>query len=82
MLAFLPDVCRDGALDVLQILPSWYPVVALATVVALFEYGEGLVEVLAIDVVENLPEYLAILELIPCIDSARQIKGVDLTDAC
>lgn len=62
----------------LQILPSWYPVVALAAIVGFVKYGQRLVEVLAIDVVEDLPEYLAVFELVPCAHTARQIKGVDL----
>lgn len=82
MLAFLPYVRRHGPLDVLEILPSWYPVVALSTIAAFFEYGEGLVEVLAIDVVENLPQHLAILELVPRAHSIWEVEGVDLSQFC
>ena len=66
----------------LQVLPSWYPIVTLAAVVALFEYGEGLAEVLDIDIVEDLPEYLAVFKLAPCGYSTGNLKSVDLVSAC
>jgi hypothetical protein len=78
LLAFFPYVRRHGTLDVLEVLPSRDPVIALAAFVALFEYGEGLAEVVAVDVVEDLPKDLTILELVPRVYSAGQVEGVDL----
>jgi hypothetical protein len=66
---------------VLQILPSRYPVVALAAVVAFFEDWQGLVKVFVVDVVEDLPQHLAVLELVPRIYTTGQVKGIHLTGA-
>lgn len=51
----------------------------MATVV-LFEVGEGLVEILRVNVSQDLPEYLAVFELVPCRDSAGELEGVDLEE--
>jgi hypothetical protein len=65
---------------VFEVLPSWYPVVRLAAVV-LFKVGEGLVEVISIDVGEDLPQYLAVFKLVQCGDSVGKVEGVDLVRA-
>jgi hypothetical protein len=65
----------------LQILPSWYPIVRLAAIV-LFEVGEGLVEVVSIDIGEDLPQYLAIFELVQSGNSVGEVESVDLEYDC
>jgi hypothetical protein len=62
---FFADVRRDGTLDVLEVLPFGDPVAGLAAVVAFFEDGEALAEVLGVDVGEDLPQELAVFELAP-----------------
>jgi hypothetical protein len=50
---------------VLEVLPFGDPVAGLAAVVAFFEDGEALAEVLGVDVGEDLPQELAVFELAP-----------------
>lgn len=74
--AFFANVRRDGTLDVLEVLPSRDPIGGAA--VALVEVGEGLVEVLGVDVGEDLPQDLAVFELVPRSHASGQVEGVDL----
>jgi hypothetical protein len=63
---------------VLQVLPSFYPIIGGASGRVFADVGQRVVEVVGVDVVENLPEDLAVLELVPCCDSAGEVEGVDL----
>ena len=64
----------------LEVLPFGDPVVGngAAAVGALVEVGQGFVEVVGVDVGENLPEDLAIFELVPGADPAGEVERVDL----
>jgi hypothetical protein len=53
--AFFANVRRDGTLDVLEVLPFGDPVAGLAAVVAFFENGKALAEVLGVNIREYLP---------------------------
>jgi hypothetical protein len=68
---------------VLQVLPFGDPAIGdgAAAVGALVEVGQRVVEVAGVDVVEDLPEDLAVFELVPCRDSAGQFECVDLCTA-
>lgn len=62
----------------LEVLPSRDPVLGGPPVGGLVEEGQGFVEVVRVDVGDDLPEYLAVLELVPCCDAAGEFKGIDL----
>jgi hypothetical protein len=68
------QIRSDQTVDVLEVLPSWNPVVSC--------FGRTLWEVVLkvarIDVLENIPQHLTILYILPAVYLLGRLKCLDL----